>query len=353
MTQSFADRIRALLGTGPVQLQTYMALAGSHYYATRDPFGTAGDFTTAPEVSQMFGELIGLWLADLWQRAGSPAAVRLVELGPGRGTLMADLWRATTHVPGFHAAASIHLVENSPVLKAAQAQRVPQATWHDSLDTVPDDQPLLLVANEFFDALPIRQMQKTPEGWRERVVALSDDRLTFALDPRAVDALVPSDLRDAPEHSVCEMCATGQALTEEIAARVARQGGAALFIDYGYEGPQCGETLQALSRHQPVEPLADPGNADLTAHVDFAALAAAARKGGAICHGPIPQGLLLQALGIDVRAHQLAQHGDAAAIMAARDRLVSDTQMGQLFKAMALTAPNWPQPAAFPTQDGD
>ncbi len=352
MTLTFADRLRALIAAGPVQLQTYMALAGSHYYATRDPLGAAGDFTTAPEISQMFGELIGLWLADIWQRAGSPAAFDLVELGPGRGTLMADALRATARVPGFHVAAHVHLVETSPVLRTEQAKRVPGATWHDSLDTLPNSCPLLLIANEFFDALPIRQLQKTANGWRERMVTLSGDKLALVLDPRSVDALVPGALRDAPEHSVHERCAMGQAAAQDIGARLAAQGGAALFIDYGYAGPQCGETLQALRAHRPADLLAEPGEADLTAHVDFTALAQAAHAGGARCFGPIPQGQFLQALGIDLRARQLAQSGDASAIIAARDRLVGDDQMGRLFKALALTAANWPQPAAFPTPEG-
>jgi NADH dehydrogenase [ubiquinone] 1 alpha subcomplex assembly factor 7 len=310
------------------------------YYITRDPLGAAGDFTTAPEISQMFGELIGAWMADLWLRSGSPQA-RLVELGPGRGTLMADLLRAVRST-GL-ADLPVHFVETSPVLRGAQAARVPHAHWHDALTDVPDDLPLLLVANEFFDALPVRQFVRLPEGWRERMVVHDGTRFVAAAGAISVDALVPPALWNAPAGSICEASPASTAMAAEIGARLIASGGAALITDYGYVGPALGDTLQALRHHQFADPFDTPGEADLTAHVDFAALAAA---GGARAWGPVGQGAFLGALGIDARAAALkARAADPSAIDAARTRLTET--MGTLFKALALTGPGWPQPAGF------
>jgi SAM-dependent MidA family methyltransferase len=311
------------------------------YYITRDPLGAAGDFTTAPEISQMFGELIGAWAADLWQRAGAPPA-RLVELGPGRGTLMADLLRATVRVPGF-AGLPVHFVETSPVLRACQAARVPHARWHDALADVPDDRPLLLVANEFFDALPVRQFVRTQSGWRERVVVHDGHRFVPATGAIPVDALVAPGLRNACEGSIVEASPASTAIAAEIGARLRSRGGAALVIDYGYVGPAVGDTLQALKAHAFADPFATPGEADLTAHIDFAALAAAS---GVPAFGPVGQDVFLTALGLRERAAALrARAADQAAIDAAATRLTET--MGTVFKAMALTGPAWPQPAGF------
>ncbi len=339
---------REIAATGPIPLARYMAECLAHYYGSRDPLGRAGDFVTAPEVSQVFGELIGLWAAELWMRAGSPPKLRLVELGPGRGTLMADLWRAVTRVPGFHAAASVHLVETSPTLRRMQAAQVPQAVWHDRIDEVPDDAPLLLVANEFFDALPIRQFVRTEAGWRERMVAFADGRFFAAAGPLPADPLIPPSLVAAPPGSVVELAPAAGAVTAEIGARLAAHGGAALIVDYGYAGPATGDTLQAVQAHAFADPFAAPGEADLTAHVDFGALRIAARP--ATAWGPIPQGALLTALGIEARTATLAARAtsdQAALLRSGTARLTGDDAMGSLFKALALTGGDWPQPAGF------
>ena len=341
---------RDIVATGPMPVAQWMARAlgdPQHgYYVTRDPLGAGGDFTTAPEISQMFGELIGLWAADLWQRTGSPR-VRLVELGPGRGTLMADLWRATARVPGFHVATTLHLVETSPVLRAAQAARLPHAHWHEALAQVPDDAPLLLIANEFFDALPVRQLLRTAAGWRERMVAHDGTRFVTGAGTLPLDALVPAALAEAPVGAIWESSPAGAAIAAEIGARLAAHGGAALIIDYGYTGPATGDTLQAVRAHSYVDPFADPGDVDLTAHVDFTALASAA---GVVACGPVGQGDFLHALGIGARAEALKARSDTATraqIDAATVRLT--VTMGGLFKALALTAPGWPTPAGFAT----
>lgn len=317
-----------------------MAACNARYYATRDPLGAAGDFTTAPEISQMFGELVGIWLADLWLRAGRvPAAY--VELGPGRGTLAADALRATRKL-GLDP--PVHLVETSPTLRAAQATRLPDATWHDAVDTLPNDRPLLIVANEFFDALPVRQYERTPEGWRERGVQQDGNRLAPTLLPGVVEGLP-----DAPVGSVAERNPGAKAVVTALATRLAAQGGALLAIDYGYAGPAFGDTVQAVRAHVPVDPLAHPGEADLTAHVDFSALGDVARDGGLAVHGPVPQGSWLRAMGIGLRTAALTAAAPSCAeeIAAARDRLISPDQMGALFKVMAATAPGWPTPAGF------
>ncbi len=339
---------REIAATGPIPVARYMADCLAQYYGSRDPLGRGGDFVTAPEVSQVFGELIGLWCADLWLRAGSPAKLRLVELGPGRGTLMADLWRAVARVPGFHAATSVHFVETSPTLRRAQAAQVPQAVWHDRIDDIPDDAPLLLVANEFFDALPIRQFVRTEAGWRERMVAFGDGRFFAAAGPVPVDALMPPSLIAAPPGTVVELAPAAGAVAAEIGARLAAQGGAALIVDYGYAGPATGDTLQAVRAHGFADPFADPGEADLTAHVDFTALRVAARP--ATAFGPVTQAALLAMLGIEARTAALAARAtpdQAALLRAGTARLVGGDAMGSLFKALALTGGDWPQPAGF------
>ena len=336
---------RAITLGGPIPIAQYMAAANAHYYATRDPIGRDGDFTTAPEVSQMFGELIGAWLADLWDRAGRPAAA-YVELGPGRGTLAVDALRAMA-VAGLEPA--VHLVETSPALRDAQRERLPGATWHDDLSTLPDDVALLVVANEFFDALPIRQLLRTGEGWHERVVACQDTLFLPILGKPVPDGLIPPKLRDAPAGSVLETSPAGVNVIRRLADRIKAQGGAALIADYGYAGPAIGDTLQAVHAHHFANVYAQPGENDLTAHVDFATLAAAAITEGARVKGPVDQGFFLTAIGIDARAAALAAASPERAKQIATDRkrLIGTDEMGSLFKMLALTAPGWPTPAGF------
>ncbi|WP_454885572.1 class I SAM-dependent methyltransferase [Sphingomonas oryzagri] len=323
-------------------LADYMALANAHYYATRDPLGAAGDFTTAPEISQMFGELIGLWAADLWLRAGKPDAA-WVELGPGRGTLSADALRAMGKAA---LAPPVHLVETSPVLRDAQRRAMPGGMHHESIATLPDDRPLIVVANEFFDALPIRQLVRTETGWRERMVDLGGGRLVPMVGGQRFDAIVPAALRDG---EVIETSPASVAILRDLAARIVVQGGALLAIDYGYEGPLAGDTLQALRHHHFADPFEAPGEQDLTAHVDFSALAEAARGEGAVSHRVTTQGALLEALGIRARATGLARSAPSRQeeIETAWRRLCSPDEMGTLFKALAITAPGWPVPGGF------
>jgi NADH dehydrogenase [ubiquinone] 1 alpha subcomplex assembly factor 7 len=336
---------RAITLGGPIPVAQFMAAANAHYYATRDPLGVAGDFTTAPEISQMFGELIGLWLADLWDRTGRPL-VHYVEFGPGRGTLAVDALRAMAKA-GL--SPSIHLVETSPALRAQQEARLPGAVWHDDVTTLPDDAPLLIVANEFFDALPIHQLVRGPDNWHERLIACQDT-LFLPIRGKAVpDAIVPESLRDAAPGSIIETSPASVAIARALARRVAQQGGAAVLIDYGYEGPAIGETLQAVKDHGFANPFDNPGAQDLTAHVDFATLGAIAALAEVRVAGPVAQGDWLQALGIGARAATLIAESPERAdeIEAARLRLVDPAEMGRLFKAMAFTAADWPAPVGF------
>lgn len=327
-----------------------MAEANAHYYATRDPLGVAGDFVTAPEISQMFGELIGLWLADIWMRSGRRANPLYVELGPGRGTLAADALRAMAQV---ELAPAVHLVETSPVLRDRQRAAVPTAQFHDDFDSVPDTGPLLVVANEFFDALPVRQLVRTENGWRERVVVNGDGipGKHFVAGPgvREMDAAVPERLRDALVGAVLESCPASAAVALAIGRRVMRQGGAALFIDYGYEGPAFGDTLQAVRAHRMTNPFAHVGDSDLTTHVDFAMLANIGRQAEVRVLGPTGQGAFLTALGIEMRAALLAREvpDRAAEIEVAHARLTASDQMGTLFKVLAYVHPDWPTPEGF------
>jgi SAM-dependent MidA family methyltransferase len=338
------DRLaRAITLAGPMPVSRFMAAANAHYYATRDPLGTAGDFTTAPEISQMFGELVGLWCADLWDRAGRPD-LAWVELGPGRGTLAVDAARAMAKA-GLQP--PVHFVETSPTLRAAQADRIPHATWHDTVETLPDDRPLIVVANEFFDALPIRQLVKREDGWHERLVACQDTLFLPIAGPPFPPEVIPEPLRDAAPGALLEVGPAGIATIRSLATRIARQGGALLVVDYGYEGPAIGDTLQAVRGHAPANPFDVPGEQDLSAHVDFTTLAAAAQASGAVVWGPVEQGEWLVKLGIDSRAAVLARATPAQteAIVAARQRLVRD--MGSLFKVMGVTARDWPAPAGL------
>ena len=339
---------------------TFMAEALGHpshgYYMRRDPFGAAGDFVTAPEISQMFGELLGLWCAERWLVMGRPARVALVELGPGRGALMSDALRAARGVPGFLAAVSVHLVETSPALRAAQratlaAAEVPVA-WHDGFDRVPPG-PMLLLANEFLDALPIRQFVRMAAGWHERMIGWHDDAFRFTVAPGRsplASALSPA-ASGAPVGAVAELCPPAITLAGAVGARVRAEGGAALFVDYGHARSAAGDTLQAVRNHRHVPVLETPGEADITAHVDFQAVARAAGEAGAAVWGPVDQGTLLRRLGIETRAAALqrAAPAKAAQIEAACRRLIAPAEMGTLFKALAIIAPGQTTPAGFET----
>lgn len=344
--------IRRIAATGPLTLADYMADCLLHpdhgYYATRDPFGAGGDFTTAPEISQMFGELLGLCLAQTWLDQGAPAPFTLAELGPGRGTLMADLLRATRTVPGFHAAARVTLIEASATLRSIQRRTLGDhpVIWADSVEALPEA-PLFLIANEFFDALPIRQFTRQREGWAETVVGLDGDRLSLGRTPPAPLAALEHRLSDTAPGDIVEICPAAAPIMARIGGLIARHGGAALVIDYG--GWQSrGDTFQALQDHRPTDPLAAPGRADLTAHVDFAALAHAAPPARA--SRMIEQGALLQRLGIDQRAARLATSLTGAAQeshLAAHRRLTDRAEMGSLFKALAVYPPHRMPPPGF------
>ncbi|MDO9640270.1 MAG: SAM-dependent methyltransferase [Pseudotabrizicola sp.] len=342
-----AARIAA---TGPVTLAEYMAECLLHpehgYYTTRTPFGAAGDFTTAPEISQMFGELLGLCLAQIWLDQGAPGTFTLAELGPGRGTLMADVLRATRAVPGFHTGAQVLLVEASPALRREQRARLApyQISHTDSIDALPD-QPLFLLANEFFDALPIRQFQFDGTHWRERLVGLQDGQLSFGLsDPLPLPFTAPAFQNPIPGR-VVEVCPAAQPIAQTIGQRIATQGGAALIVDYG-GWRSAGDTFQAMRAHGFADPLAEPGQADLTAHVDFEALAAHA----ALPHALSEQGPFLSRLGIDARAARLARSLTGEGLqshVAAHRRLTHPQEMGSVFKVLGLYPPGSPPPPGF------
>ena len=321
LARALAERIRS---DGPLSVEAYMEACNAYYYATRDPLGAAGDFTTAPEIHQMFGELIGAALADVWARAGKPAGAVYAELGPGRGTLANDALRVLRRA-GF--AGDVHLVETSPALREAQAKLLPEAVFHDDLDGLPPA-PLLLVANEFFDALPVRQFV---DG-RERHVILAAG--AFAFD------------RDG---AIVERSPAREEVAQRLGKQIAANGGAAIIIDYGYAGGEHGETLQAVRGHHFAYVLDHPGEQDLTAHVDFAALAGAARRGGAAASRLASQGTWLETLGIGARAMALAAKNpqDTDSIAAARRRLCDEEEMGRLFKVMAIKAPGWPEVAGL------
>jgi len=323
---SLTEELKALIGAeGPIGVDQFMGAANAHYYATRDPLGTAGDFTTAPEIHQMFGELIGAALADVWTRAGQPSEAAYAELGPGRGTLASDALRVLRRA-GF--AGEVHLVENSPVLRVAQGKLLPEAIFHEGIGDVPEA-PLLMVANEFFDALPIQQWI----GEEERRIRVTDEgRFAFTADG-----------------SVRESSPARAETAQALARRIAADGGAAIIIDYGYSGGERGDTLQAVRGHRFADPLDAPGEQDLTAHVDFASLAEAARSCGATASKVTSQGTWLEALGIGARAMALAAKNpaDTKSIAAARRRLCDEDEMGRLFKVMALSGKGWPQVAGL------
>lgn len=348
---SLEEKLRRLItAVGPISVADYMSLVLSDpehgYYTTRTAIGLEGDFITAPEISQMFGELIGIWCVAAYEALGRPPHLSLVELGPGRGTLMADLLRAGRVDPGFIRAAEVHLVEISPELRRRQATALTglaSPVWHDRIDDLPDG-PLLVVANEFFDALPIRQFVRSDRGWRERVVGLDDDNnLVFGLGAAAPDpVLLPPGASEEPLGSVAEINRPAEAIVATLAHRLVRHGGAALIFDYGHVKSGFGETLQAVRAHHYADPLSEPGESDVTAHVDFERLARAAVAEGAAVLGPATQGDFLLAMGIVSRAGALGagrSEEEQQNIVAAVERLAGPEEMGTLFKAMAVTHP--------------
>ena len=332
---------------GPMPLDRYMALCLGHpaygYYMSRDPFGPEGDFITAPEISQIFGELIGIWCAAAFQALGAPAKFHLIELGPGRGTLMSDILRAGRVMPGFRDGARIHLVETSPTLRKLQAAKLGEnVTWHDSLATLPAG-PSIIVANEFFDALPIRQFESHNGQWMERRVGLgADDRLVIGLAAQHLDR--------PPDGDILESAPLRDDVARELGVRLASGPGAALIIDYGHAVSTPGDTLQAVRRHKFCSILDRPGEADLTSHVDFESLGTALRQGGAQTHGPVTQRQFLLNMGLEARSALLGQKARLAernVIGRAVERLAGENQMGNLFKVLAATSPGLSTPYPF------
>jgi NADH dehydrogenase [ubiquinone] 1 alpha subcomplex assembly factor 7 len=343
---------KLIQSSGPMPVWRYMDLCLTHprhgYYVSRDPLGREGDFTTAPEVSQMFGELLGLWTASVWKGMGSPSSLRLVEIGPGRGTMMADALRALRVLPPLYQMLDIHLVEINPVLRDKQRATLSSArsiSWHDGIDDVPEG-PAIILANEYFDVLPIHQALRQETGWHERVVVLDEDgKLAFDAAPDPIprfELLLPPLLRAAPVGAVYEWRPDTEIM--RIASRLRDQDGAALIIDYGHTRTDAGDTFQAIARHSFTDPLQAPGQADVTAHVDFQALANAAGDMGARVHGPVTQGDFLQRLGIETRAVTLmakASHEVSEDISSSLQRLVGGGQggMGTLFKVLGISDP--------------
>ena len=357
---------KLIKSSGPMPVWRYMELCLMHpqhgYYLSRDPLGREGDFTTAPEVSQMFGELLGLWAASVWKAIGSPPLLRLIELGPGRGTMMADALRALRVLPPLYQALTIHLVEINPVLREKQRATLSgqrEVSWHDTIDDVPDG-PAIIFANEYFDVLPIHQAVKRETGWHERIVEIDDSgKLAFGVATEPIprfDVLLSPLVRAAPLGAVFEWRPDAEIM--KITSRVRDQDGAALIVDYGHVRSDVGDTFQAIARHTFADPLKNPGQADVTAHVDFQALVRAADDLGARVHGPATQGEFLKRLGIETRATTLMAKASpevAEDIAAAMQRLVGGGRggMGQMFKVLAVSEPNLTSLAGFANEAPD
>ncbi|MEH2479184.1 NADH dehydrogenase [ubiquinone] 1 alpha subcomplex assembly factor 7 [Nitrobacteraceae bacterium AZCC 2146] len=365
-TSPLQDEIKKLIkSAGPMPVWRYMQLCLTHpqygYYVSRDPLGREGDFTTAPEVSQMFGELLGLWSASVWRAIGSPPFLNLIELGPGRGTMMADALRALRVLPPLYQALSIHLVEINPVLRDKQKATLSGArniAWHDSIDTVPAG-PSVILANEYFDVLPIHQVVKRESGWHERTVEITDDgQLIFGASPDPLprfEVLLPPLVRAAPVGAVFEWRPDTEIM--KIASRVRDEGGAALIVDYGHTRSDAGDTFQAIARHSFTDPLKNPGQADVTAHVDFQALGRAAEDVGARVHGPVPQGEFLKRLGIETRAVTLMAKASPEVsedVAGALKRLIDGGRggMGSMFKVIGISDPGIPTLVALSDDTG-
>lgn len=352
--------LEEVAANGPIMLADYMQRALSDkdygYYMQRRPFGKAaedgGDFITAPEVSQMFGELIGAWLADLWQRMGQPTPFCLAELGPGRGTLMADILRAAAVLPGFGDAAQVHFIETSAALRALQKQAVPNAHWHNDVSTLPA-MPTLIIGNEFFDALPIQQYRKQKDGWAPIMVSNKNGGLVLIdgdmqPDPfsAALTACLPENMSAG---DIVECAAAAESAMHALSTHIATHGGAALLIDYGHAEPACGDSFQAMRGHDYVDPLTDPGLADLTAHVNFPLLSHIAKAAGLNASPIVEQGRFLESLGLSLRAQQLAQTspGREMDIQTERHRLAAPQEMGSLFKVLGVAHKDMPVLAGF------
>ncbi len=340
--------------TGPMNLAHYMALCLGHpthgYYMTRDPFGEKGDFTTAPEISQMFGELIGAWIADSWVKMGTPKKFILLECGPGRGTLMMDAMRATQNVDGFHEAVQIHLLEMSPVLRSLQAERLSQydATWHDDLSTLPTDYPIIVIGNEFLDALPVRQLTWCETGWKEKTVNIDKNDTLCLYDVEAknevIEALTPFLIPPQVGEQV-EVSLEQQRLLNDLINIVLKQGGILLFVDYGFVHNVAGDTIQAVKNHSYCDLLETPGEADITAHVNFSEISQIAMKKNMMVHGPVSQGEYLKRLGISIRegllkenATKLQQRDIEAAVKRLIGEDTKNNEMGKLFKVIAFSS---------------
>jgi NADH dehydrogenase [ubiquinone] 1 alpha subcomplex assembly factor 7 len=366
-TSPLLSEIKKLItSSGPMPVWRYMELCLLHpqhgYYLSRDPLGREGDFITAPEVSQMFGELLGLWAASVWKAIGSPPLLRLIEIGPGRGTMMVDALRALRVLPPLYQALSIHLVEVNPVLRDKQQEALSgsrNVTWHDTIDDVPDG-PSVIFANEYFDVLPIHQAVKGENGWHERTVELDDSgKLAFGAASEPIprfEVLLPAWVRAAPVGAVFEWRPDAEIM--KIASRVRDQEGAALIIDYGHLRSDAGDTFQAIAGHNFADPLKNPGQADVTAHVDFQALVRAAEDLGAGVHGPVPQGDFLKRLGIETRAVNLMAKATREAsedVASALKRLIGGGRggMGQMFKVLGVSEPNLATLAGFADETPD
>ncbi len=337
---------RLIRETGPISLAQYMGESNARYYASRDPLGEQGDFITAPEISQMFGELIGLWFADLWVRMNSRKYIHYVELGPGRGTLTKDALAAAAR---YDFAPQVHFVETSAALRAIQREAFPDCIHHHDLSTLPDDAPLLIVANEFFDALPVHQLVRSADGWFDRMVTLDGEAFTYCAGKERMDHLVPPSWLRAAQGTMIETSPAAVAVMAEIARRLKEQGGAALIIDYGHQELRSGATMQALKAHQKVDIFAHPGEADITAHVDFELLAHVAQHHGADVIGVQSQGEWLRQLGIDTRLEALQRRnpGERDKLQRQYDRLTRDSEMGTLFKVLGLCGRRWPFGVGF------
>ncbi|MDP9196355.1 MAG: class I SAM-dependent methyltransferase [Pseudomonadota bacterium] len=358
MTETLSDILRRRIEIhGPLRLDLFMGEALTGYYRTRQPLGREGDFVTAPEITSLFGEMLGLWCVDTWEKVGRPDRFLLVEPGPGRGTLMADILRTMDRVsPECRRACQIHLVEISPLLRSLQQKALEDKdniSWHETLETVPEG-PAILVANEFFDALPVRQLCRTATGWSEVHVGYTAEQgFHLVTDPRpsVAVALVPENLRSAPEGTVVEISPASWSIMQDLARRLKRNRGAALVIDYGHDSPRSGATLQALRNHQKVSAPGSPGECDLTAHVDFAALSRVAREEGVRTVGPVGQGEFLEALGIGARAQQVAaklSDTKKKQLEQSVERLVHPDAMGQLFRVLGVASPDLKGLAGFP-----
>ena len=341
---------------GPVDLGTFMGVAVTHYYQTRDPFGVDGDFTTAPEISQMFGEILGAWVADCWDKLGCPDPFILLECGPGRGTLMADMLRTAKNMPGFINAMNLYLMETSPVLMERQGQALKEYNpkWLEGGDLVRElpSMPSIIIGNEFLDALPIRQLVKHANGWHEKMVALDGDDFVFGLAPASDNLLqfIPRDILDAANDVVFEVSPSRYHFVQNIASFLQQNHGAALMIDYGHSVSAPGDTLQALKAHKFISVLENVGDADITSHVDFSAVIRVAEDVSIATFGPVEQGFFLQRLGIIQRSEVLKNKATKAQqneIDMALKRLCDPDEMGRLFKVVALCHDHTIIPAGF------